>query len=635
MAEGATARAPASFGPPWPASATFGPAGLVIGGVRAADLAERFGTPLLVFDRDEVRSRMRDARAAFPRVAYAVKAFTAHAVIRLAIEEGLDLLCASGGEVQACLRAGAAAGRILLHGNAKSDDELAFAVRERIGWVVVDGVAELERLDDVARSIGRVQPVLLRVIPEVEVRTHEAIATGHARSKFGTPLGEASDAARRATELRGLRLDGFHAHAGSQVLDVAPFLSVLETLVDLAARVRDVTGVEPRILDVGGGFGVRYVDEPSLTVHPLAETLRDRLASLVAGHALGDPELMVEPGRSLVANAGTTVYRVLARKTVGGRVLVAVDGGMSDNLRPALYDARHAVAAVGPLGGELGSVTVVGRHCESGDVLGEDVELPSSIGPGDLIAMAATGAYTYPLASAYNRIGRPAVVAVADGEPVLWLRREDPADMDRLEVPAPRSHLRATPLEGVEVRPATPGDARSCLALWSAVVAEGRWVRAEEARRSVRQYRHRFRRAWTDDGAEIVAVEGDRVVGHLGIQREGMPATRHVATLGLAVAGDHRGRGIGSGLLAAAFRWARGAGVEKVLLSVYPHNSAAVALYRKFGFLEEGRLSGQSRKSYGYEDEILMAAWIGAARADDVSSTDVNAAGSNTLKGHR
>jgi diaminopimelate decarboxylase len=622
MAEGAPA--PAFSGPPWPASATFGPAGLVVGGVHAADLAERFGTPLLVFDREEIRARMRDARASFPRVAYAVKAFTAHAVIRLAVEEGLDLLCASGGEVEACLRAGATADRILLHGNAKSEDELALAVRERVAWVIADGVAEMERLDDIARSMGRVQPVLLRVIPEVEVRTHEAIATGHRRSKFGTPLGEAADAARRATKLPGLRLEGFHAHAGSQLLDVAPFVSVLETLVDLAVRVHDVTGVEPRILDVGGGFGVRYVDESLLPVHLLAEALRDRLASLVAAHGLGGPRLLVEPGRSLVANAGTTFYRVVARKTVGGWVLVAVDGGMSDNLRPALYEARHAVVAAGPPAAELGSVTVVGRHCESGDVLGEDVELPAGIGPGDLIAMAATGAYTYPLASAYNRIGRPAVVAVADGEPVLWLRREDPADLDRLEVPAPRSHLQATPLEGVEIRQATPGDARSCLALWSAVVAEGRWVRAEQARRSAGHYRRRFRRAWTDDGAEIVAVERGRVVGHLGIQREGMPATRHVATLGLSVSADHRGRGIGSALLAAAFRWARGAGVEKIVLSVYPHNTAAVALYRKFGFLEEGRLSGQSRKSYGYEDEILMAAWIGAARAEG-PSTDATA----------
>jgi diaminopimelate decarboxylase len=617
MADGAVVRAPASSGSPWSASSMFGPAGLSVGGVAAADLAARFGTPLLVFDRGEIRARMRAVRASFPRVAYAVKAFTAHAVIRMALEEGLDLLCASGGEVQACLRAGGAAGRILLHGNAKTDDELALAAREGIALVIVDGVAELHRLDAIARSIGRVQPVLLRVIPEVDVHTHEAIATGHARSKFGTPLGEAAAAARLATELTGIRLEGFHAHAGSQVVDAAPFVAVLETLAGLAASVRDGTGAEQMILDVGGGFGVRYVDESVVPVDVLADALRDRLTTLAAEHALGEPQLVVEPGRSLVANAGTTLYQVLARKTVGGRDLVAVDGGMSDNLRPALYDARHAIAAAGASADALATVTVVGRHCESGDVLGEDVALPAGIGPGDLIAMAATGAYTYPLASAYNRIGRPAVVGVAGGEPTLWLRREDAADLDRLEAPVPRPHPQPAPLEGVEIRAATQRDARSCLDLWSAVVAEGRWVRSERARRSARHYRRRFRRAWTNEGAEIVAVERGRVIGHVGIQRDGIDVTRHVATLGLSVAADRRGRGVGSALLAAAFRWARGAGVEKIVLSVYPHNVAAIALYRKFGFADEGRLSRQSRKSYGYEDEILMAAWIGTAGVEN------------------
>ncbi len=621
MVEGAAERVVARAGPPWPASAAFGSDGLSVGGVQAVDLAERFGTPLLVFDHDEVRSRMRAMRGLFPRVAYAVKAFTAHAVIRLALEEGLDLLCASGGEIEACLRAGADPGRILLHGNAKPDDELTLAVREGIGLVIADGVAEFERLDAVAGSMGRVQPVLLRVIPDVAVRTHESIATGHARSKFGTPLADVADVARRATELPALRLDGFHAHAGSQVLEIEPYLAVLETLIELAAHVRDTTGVSPTIVDLGGGFGIRYVDEAPLPVERLAAALGDRLTSLAASHRLEVPELVVEPGRSLVANAGMTVYRVLARKAVGGRALVAVDGGMSDNLRPALYDARHAIAAVGAAGGLPETVTVVGRHCESGDVLGEDVALPAPVEPGDLVAMAATGAYTYPLASAYNRVGRPAVVAVAGGEPVVWLRREEAADMDRLEVPAPRAPGRAAPLEGVEVRAARPRDAASCLELWASVIAEGRWLRAERPRGSVRHYRRRFRRSWTDEGAEIVAVEGDRVVGHVGIQREELPATRHVATLGLSVAEERRGRGIGSALLATALRWARGAGVEKIVLSVYPHNTAAVALYRKFGFLEEGRLSRQSRKSYGYEDEILMAAWIGPPGSPFTPST--------------
>ena len=215
---------------PWPASARWDPAGLSVGGVAASELAERFGTPLLVFDEQDLRERMRSMRAHVARVAYAVKAMTCAAVIRLALEEGLDLLCASGGEVLACLHAGAPAGRLWLHGNAKSDEELSLAVRERIGWVIVDDAEELERLDGLARAAGVVQPILLRVIPEVAVDTHAAIATGQASSKFGTPLSEAPDVARRATELTGLRLDGLQAHAGSQVLDVGAYASVARAL---------------------------------------------------------------------------------------------------------------------------------------------------------------------------------------------------------------------------------------------------------------------------------------------------------------------------------------------------------------------------------------------------------------------
>ena len=259
--------------------------------------------------------------------------------------------------------------------------------------------------------------------PDVEVATHEAIATGHAASKFGVPLAAAAEVARRAAAIAGIRLIGLHAHAGSQVLDVDAHVRVVRALLGVAADAE----IRPSVIDVGGGFGVTYTDETPSDVAAVAAALRDELDDV-------DAELRVEPGRAIIANPGLTLYRVLARKQSGGRDLVAIDGGMSDNLRPALYDARHAVAAVARSEGPTRRVTVVGRHCESGDLVADDVALPTGLERGDLLAVAATGAYTYPLASAYNRFGRPAVVGVRDGEAMLWIRREDVDDMDRLDV---------------------------------------------------------------------------------------------------------------------------------------------------------------------------------------------------------
>jgi diaminopimelate decarboxylase len=615
MAEAAAEPSPAAHSP-WPRNAAWTERGLRIAGVDVGELAAEHGTPLLVVDAAEIAERMRAVAAAYQRAAYAVKAFTSHAVIRLALDAGLDLLCASGGEVEACLRAGAPAGRIVLHGNAKTDAELELAVDAGIGVVVADGLDELRRLDRVAAAGGVVQPFLLRVIPEVAVETHEAIATGHELSKFGTPRASVLDVLRDATELANLRYDGLHAHAGSQVLDRAPYLAVLETLVDLAAQVRDATGLDARFLDVGGGFGVTYLEERTLDPASLAGLLRSRLDELAGAASMPPPTLVVEPGRAIVANAAITVYRVVARKELGSRTLIAVDGGMSDNLRPMLYDAAYAVAPVRPQRtGATMEVTVVGRHCESGDVLAERASLPADVGPGDLVVFAATGAYGYSLASGYNRIGRPAVVAVRGGAVERWLRREDAADLDRLEAGPGRADADgAAPPAGVAIRRATARDAPAALDLWRAVIAEGRWVRSDDVAQPVRAWRRRFHLAGGDDGLELVATADATVVGHLGVTRERHPATRHVATLAVVIAENRRGEGLGTALLAEAIRWARGVGVEKLVLSVYPSNRRAIALYRKFGFVEEGRLSGQSRKPYGYEDEILMARWVGDRR---------------------
>ncbi len=600
---------------PWSANATFDTQGLWIGGLPADELAGRYGTPLLVFDRADLVSRLRAARLAFPRTFYAVKAFTSHAILRLASDEGLDLLAASGGEVEACLRAGVPAARIALHGRNKTDEELELAVRSGIGTLIADGLDELLRLDRVAAAAGVVQPFILRVNPGVGVDTHESIATGHEATAFGASTFEVREAAARVADLPHVRFVGLHAHIGSQVPDVGPFLQEVDVLIALAADLRRRHGLDTELVDIGGGFGITYTDERIPGVGATAEAVMERIMRRCSDLGLPVPQVAAEPGRSIVGNAGVTLYRVGDRRVLGdGRTAIAVDGGMSDNIRPMLYDARYTVALANRASAaDERDLTIVGRHCESGDVLAEAVALPGDVQPGDLLAFAATGAYTYPLASAYNRIGRPAVVAVEDARPTLWLRREDAGDLDRLEATSARHEPPAKP-DGIVFRPARSRDARPFQSFWREIVAEGGYVRTEEANTPARVYRTRFRASWTDREAQVVGLDGGRVVGHVFVQREVHPVTRHVATLGIAVAADHRGRGIGAALMGEALRWARSVGVEKIMLSVYPHNHAAIALYRRFGFVEEGRLMGHSRKSSGYEDEILMSVWIGEDR---------------------
>jgi len=602
---------------PWPANAHFGPEGLSIGGIEAEKLAARFGTPLLVADEEHVRTRCRTFAELFPHPLYAVKAFTSRAMVRLAIEEGLNLLVATGGELEACLRAGVPADRIAFHGNNKTDDELLLAARSGVWLVNVDNLEELERLDAAASEAGVVQSVLLRVVPGVGAGAYQAIRTGGLGTKFGMSLDAAPTAVRRALELPNVRPVGLHAHIGSQVLEVEPYLRAVDVVLDLLQQLQAELGFEAEIVDVGGGFGVAYTSERPLELDELAPALLARIREGASSRGLPIPHTLVEPGRSVVGTAMVTLYRVGTVKESGGRVLVAVDGGMSDNIRPMLYGARYTVAIAGPpRGGDPDLIDVVGRHCESGDVLAWGVRVPQQVRPGDLLAFAATGAYTYSMASNYNRVGRPAVVGVRDGRARLWLRREDPAELERLEAPSSLSTVAELP-EDVAVRPAEPRDAESFLRAYESVAAERRFIRTERVTRTARDYRKRFRRPWTNDAAHVMALEGDRVIGSLSIRRDEHEATRHVATLGMFVTADRRRLGIGSALMAEALRWARAVGVERLDLAVYPHNHAALALYRKFGFVEEGRLVRHARKSYGYEDEILMAAWLGPGEGID------------------
>jgi diaminopimelate decarboxylase len=596
---------------PWPVNARFGPEGLSIAGIEAEELAARFGTPLLVADEQHVRARCRTFAELFPHPLYAVKAFTSRAVVRLAVEEGLNLLVATGGELEACLRAGVPPERIAFHGNNKTDEELRLATRTGVWLVNVDNLDELERLDAAAREAGVVQPVLLRVVPGIGAGAYRAIRTGGLGTKFGLPLDAAVAAVRRALELRNVRPVGIHAHIGSQVLEVEPYLRAVDVVLDLLEQLHADLEFEADIVDVGGGFGVAYTSEQPFELDELAPALLARIREGASARGLPTPHTLVEPGRSVVGTAMVTLYRVGTVKESGGRVLVAVDGGMSDNIRPMLYGARYTVAIAGPPRvGDPDLVDIVGRHCESGDVLAWGVRIPQQVRPGDLLAFAATGAYTYSMASNYNRVGRPAVVGVRDGRARLWLSREDPADLDRLEAPSVPPAAPELP-EGVAVRPAEPRDAESFVRAYESVVAERRFLRAERVTRTARDYRRLFRRSWTDEAAYLIALEGDRVIGSLSIRRDEHTATHHLATFGMFVTADRRRRGIGSFLITEAMRWAREVGVQRLELAVYPHNHAALALYRKFGFVEEGRLVRHAQKSYGYEDEILMAAWLG------------------------
>jgi len=598
---------------PWPSGAVLDERGLSIAGATAVTLASSFDTPLLVFDEADFRARCFAFATAFPRAFYAVKAFTERQIIQIAREEGLGLLASTGGELGACLRAGAEPASIALHGNNKSDTEMEDAVRAGVGFVMVDNIGELERLDVIARAARGRQPVLLRINPEISVETHDYLDTGSLEAKFGTPIGGGQALAfiERAISLEAVTFLGLHAHVGSQLFGSEPYLAEIDALVELMAEAKLAFGAQVRMLDLGGGFGVTYVDEAPMSLAGLATEMLERVSAATASRGLAMPEIVVEPGRALIANAGLTLYRVGSVKTLStGRVLVAVDGGMSDNIRPALYGAKHTVALASPprLGTALASVTVVGKHCESGDVLAEHVALPEDVHPGDLVAFAATGAYTYSMASNYNRVGRPAVAMVRQGQAHLLLRREDDAEIERLEA-APVGEPRVTLPDGVQVRPARSKDARSFAPMWAAVVAEGS-VHSQQVRDPVKHYKLLFKSSWTPRGAWILAVQADEVIGLLSVARGAEARSEHVGTIGIGIAEAWRSKGVGTALMAEAFRWARAHDVHRLVLSVYPDNARALALYRKFGFTEEGRLVRHISKPVGYVDEILMARWL-------------------------
>ncbi len=438
----------------WPRGAQRRDGVLTLGGVDVRDLAGEFGTPVFVTDEQDVRDRCREYVESFggdrgdlppgdnspeAQVFYAAKAFCSRAVLRWVTEEGLGVDVCTGGELETALSAGVDPAMITLHGNNKLPAELARAVAAGIGHVVVDSYEEIARLAYYAEQAGARPRVLVRVTTGVEAHTHEFMATAHDDQKFGFSLasGAADEAVRRVLALPQLEFAGLHSHIGSQIFDTAGFEVAAHRVVELAARIQAEHGVVVSELDLGGGFGIAYTpeDDPP-EVKSLAVGLRAIVTAQCAAFGLPVPRLTIEPGRGIVGPSTVTLYEVGTIKDVDGiRTYVSVDGGMSDNIRTALYDASYTCVLASRSSAAPPMLSrVVGRHCESGDIVVRHCYLPADLAPGDLLAVAATGAYCWSLSSNYNHLPRPGVVAVGGGSAREIVRRETLDDLLRLDV---------------------------------------------------------------------------------------------------------------------------------------------------------------------------------------------------------
>lgn len=419
---------------------------LHIGGVSLSALAKQYGTPLYIYDVATIRSQCRayaDAfRNAYPRtrVVYAGKAWISRALLEIVRDEGLSLDVVSGGELAYALACGFPADRIHFHGNNKTPDELQAALNANIDAIVIDNFDEIEILAALTEGRDAPQDVLLRLNPGIDVHTHDYRKTGIPDSKFGLAIsnGDARAAVRRIVEVPGLCLRGYHAHVGSQIFEIEPFVDTVDTLFAFAAEMRDAYGVVPAEMSPGGGFGIGYEPgDPETDVREYARAVAAATREATREYGFEEPVLTIEPGRSIVGQAGVALYTLGARKHIPGvRTYVSVDGGMADNIRPALYGAGYTAELVRrPSTGETEPVTIAGKYCESGDLLIERVQLPP-FQPGELLAVPAAGAYCLAMASNYNMAFRPAVVFVEDGHARLVQRRETVDDLLRRETEA-------------------------------------------------------------------------------------------------------------------------------------------------------------------------------------------------------
>lgn len=423
---------------------------LEIGGCDAVDLVKQYGSPLYVMDEAQIRNTCRQYQQAFvekyqkAEVIYASKTFLTLAMCKLIDAEGLGLDVVSGGELYTALKAGFPSQRIYFHGNNKTPDEIELALKARIGRFVVDNPYELELLNSMAIAHKTKANVLFRITPGIEAHTHEYIRTGQIDSKFGQAIatGQALEILQKAQNLEGIIVKGLHCHIGSQIFELQSYAGAAEVMMDFAAEVTKTTGIDIEELNLGGGFGIYYTnaDEPA-SIGTYADLVMEAIQRKATEHQLSVPKVIVEPGRSIAGPAGVTLYTIGSVKQIPNvRTYVAVDGGMTDNPRPALYQAQYeAMVANKALEAPNQVVSIAGKCCESGDMLIWDLQVPEVV-PGDILAVSATGAYNYSMANNYNRITKPAVVFVKDGQAAVVVKRETLDDLIRNDV-IPESFL--------------------------------------------------------------------------------------------------------------------------------------------------------------------------------------------------
>lgn len=412
---------------------------LYIGGVDTSDLKNEYSTPLFIYDEELIRNQCRRFHKALSEsglkyhISYASKAFICKKIARLMNEENMGLDVVSIGEMYNAISAGFPAEKIHFHGNNKTTEEIKYALEKEIGCFVVDSFEEIERLSQIAREMVKSPKAILRVNPGVEAHTHEFISTGNSDSKFGLNIknGQAIDALNKLVEKDNIDVLGIHFHIGSQIFVTSGFKSAVENSFSFLKTAKDELGFTARVLNLGGGYGIRYTDEDlSYPVENALEEIIDTVKSASADNGLEIPEIWMEPGRSIVGEAGYTLYTVGTIKEIPDiRTYVSIDGGMSDHIRTALYGAKYEVALANRMNDEnTGIYTIAGKCCESGDILVRDAQLPQPK-PGDLAVISCTGAYHYSMASNYNQMARPAVVFVKDSKSELAIKRESLEDL--------------------------------------------------------------------------------------------------------------------------------------------------------------------------------------------------------------
>lgn len=418
---------------------------LTLGGVDTVDMAKKYGTPLYLLDEDKIRRQCELYKTAlakhFPEGSmpfYASKALSFVDIYKIVKDEGIGIDIVSPGELYTAVAAGFDVTNACFHGNNKTDCDIEYGIKSGVGYIVVDSREELCAVDAIAKSLGKEQKILLRITPGIDPHTLKAISTGRVDSKFGTPLieGKAHALTEEALAKKNARLCGFHCHIGSQIFEPAPFIEAASVMLSFIADIKDKFGYETEVLNLGGGFGVKYVeDHPQVDIPEYIASIAKNISTLCEKYSVKMPKIFMEPGRSIVAGAGVTLYTVGTRKEIPGfKNYISIDGGMPDNPRYALYQSPYTALCANRAGDKADyKATVCGRCCESGDLIAEDIAV-QKMDRGDTLAVLVTGAYNYSMASNYNRIPRPPIVIIKDGKDRLSVRRESFEDLIKNEI---------------------------------------------------------------------------------------------------------------------------------------------------------------------------------------------------------